>query len=83
MRKGRRCMRRLRWTSTISTSRAWSASTAAARWSHELRSTIIKETGLPISMGLSVNKTVSKIAAGEAKPNGEKEVAQQYGPPLP
>jgi len=49
-----------------------------AKWSHELRNTIIKETGLPISMGLSVNKTVSKIAAGEAKPNGEKEVGQQY-----
>lgn len=47
-------------------------------WAHELRNTIIKETGLPISMGLSVNKTVSKMAAGEAKPNGEKEVAQQY-----
>jgi len=47
-----------------------------ALWSHELRNTIIKETGLPISMALSVNKTVSKIAAGEAKPNGEREVAQ-------
>jgi DNA polymerase-4 len=34
----------------------------------------MKETGLPISFGLSVNKTVSKIATGEAKPNGEKEV---------
>jgi DNA polymerase-4 len=34
----------------------------------------MKETGLPISMGLSVNKTVSKIATGEAKPNGELEV---------
>ncbi len=44
------------------------------KWSHELRQSIIKETGLPISIGLSVNKTVSKIAAGEAKPNGEKEV---------
>ncbi|HUW91877.1 MAG TPA: DNA polymerase IV [Bacteroidales bacterium] len=49
-----------------------------SRWSHELRNTIIKETGLPISVGLSVNKTVSKIAAGEAKPNGEREVGQQY-----
>jgi DNA polymerase-4 len=48
-----------------------------ASWSHELRDTIIRETGLPISIGLSVNKTVSKIAAGEAKPNGEREVAQQ------
>ena len=34
----------------------------------ELRSRIIKETGLPISFGLSANKTVSKIATGEAKP---------------
>jgi DNA polymerase-4 len=45
-----------------------------ARWSHELRDCIIRETGLPVSVGLSVNKTVSKIAAGEAKPNGEKKV---------
>lgn len=44
------------------------------KWSHELRQAIIKHTGLPISFGLSVNKTVSKIATGEAKPNGEKEV---------
>lgn len=44
------------------------------KWTHELRNTIIKNTGLPISFGLSVNKTVSKIATGEAKPNGEKEV---------
>lgn len=49
-----------------------------ALWAHSLRDTIIRETGLPISMGLSVNKTVSKIAAGEAKPNGEREVAQQH-----
>jgi DNA polymerase-4 len=41
------------------------------KWSHELRESIIKNTGLPISFGLSVNKTVSKIATGEAKPNGE------------
>lgn len=38
-------------------------------WTQELRQTIIRETGLPISFGLSVNKTVSKIATGEAKPN--------------
>ncbi|NVO01930.1 MAG: DNA polymerase IV [Bacteroidetes bacterium] len=43
-------------------------------WSHELRESIIKETGLPISFGLSVNKTVSKVATGEAKPSGEKRV---------
>jgi DNA polymerase-4 len=46
----------------------------AYKWTHELRQTIIKETGLPLSCGLSINKTVSKIAAGEAKPNGEKQV---------
>lgn len=48
-----------------------------AEWSHELRQYIIKETGLPVSMGLSVNKTVSKIATGEAKPNGEIEVKKE------
>ncbi len=37
----------------------------------ELRQKIIRETGLPISFGLSLNKTVSKIATGEAKPNNE------------
>lgn len=37
----------------------------------ELRERIIKETHLPISFGLSVNKTVSKIATGEAKPNNQ------------
>lgn len=40
----------------------------------ELRRRIIKETGLPISLGFSVNKTVSKIATGEAKPCGERRV---------
>jgi DNA polymerase-4 len=44
------------------------------KWAHELREAIIKDTGLPISLGLSVNKTVSKIATGEAKPNGELQV---------
>jgi DNA polymerase-4 len=41
------------------------------KWANELKQTIVKETGLPISFGLSINKTVSKIATGEAKPNGE------------
>ena len=40
----------------------------------ELRTKIIRETGLPISFGLSANKTVSKIATGEAKPNNEIKV---------
>jgi hypothetical protein len=29
-----------------------------------------KETGLPLSFALSVNKTVSKIGTGESKPTG-------------
>lgn len=51
-------------------------------WTHELRQKIIKETGLPISVGLSVNKTISKIATGEAKPNGEKEVSHSLIKPF-
>lgn len=47
------------------------------KWTRELRREIIRHTGLPISFGLSVNKTVSKIAAGEAKPNGALEVPKQ------
>ncbi len=43
-------------------------------WTRELRQAITKETGLPISYGLSINKTVSKVATNEAKPNGEKEI---------
>ncbi len=52
------------------------------KWSHELRERIIKNTGLPISFGLSTNKTVSKIATGEAKPNGELFVPQENVKPF-
>ena len=41
------------------------------KFATELRQRVIRETGLPISFGLSVNKTVSKIATGQAKPNGQ------------
>lgn len=44
------------------------------KFGHELREKIIRETGLPISFGLSANKTVSKVATGEAKPNNEKRI---------
>lgn len=40
----------------------------------ELRQRIIKETGLPISFGMSRNKTVSKVATGEAKPNNQLRI---------
>jgi len=39
------------------------------QWAKELREKIIKETMLPISFGLSINKTVSKVGTSEAKPN--------------
>ena len=57
------------------------------KWSQELRQKVIRESGLPISIGLSVNKLVSKVGAGESKPNGAKLVEsgkeQQFLAPLP
>ena len=47
------------------------------KYASELRKSIINNTGLPISFGLSSNKTVSKVATGQAKPNNELEV--EYG----
>lgn len=46
------------------------------KYAHELRALVMNETGLPISFGLSVNKTVSKMATNECKPNGELNIAQ-------
>ncbi|WP_372753700.1 DNA polymerase IV [Labilibaculum sp.] len=45
-------------------------------WSKELRETILKETHLPISFGLSTSKTVSKVGTGEAKPNNCIEIPE-------
>jgi DNA polymerase-4 len=45
-----------------------------SQYTKELRDTIIRETGLPISYGLSTSKGVSKIATNEAKPNGYLEI---------
>ncbi len=44
------------------------------KFASELRTTIIKESGLPISFGLSTNKTVAKVATGEAKPNNQIKI---------
>ena len=41
------------------------------RFATELRQRVIRESGLPISFGMSLNKTVSKVATGEAKPNNQ------------
>ncbi len=52
------------------------------RYATELRRTIMKETGLPISFGLSVNKVVSKVATNEAKPNNQLKVDLGYEKPF-
>lgn len=44
------------------------------KYASELRQRIIKESGLPISFGLSQNKIVSKVATGEAKPNNQLQI---------
>jgi DNA polymerase IV len=44
------------------------------KFASELRTKVIHETGLPISFGLSENKTVSKVATGEAKPNNQMRI---------
>lgn len=44
------------------------------QWGSDLRKKIINETGLPISMGMSVNKLVSKVATNESKPNGQSHI---------
>lgn len=43
-------------------------------WGKQLRDKVIRETGLPISFGLAVNKLVSKVGTGEAKPNGSIQI---------
>jgi len=57
------------------------------KWTKELRQTIIKNTGLPISFGLSINKCVAKIATNQSKPNGElyvpKDKVKIFLAPLP
>ena len=46
----------------------------AFQWAVELRRKIKKDSGLTISMGMSVNKLVSKVATGEFKPDAEKYI---------
>lgn len=51
-------------------------------WTNELAQSVTKETGLPISFSLSVNKTVSKIATGEGKPKGNLEIPEHMVKPF-
>ena len=52
------------------------------KFASELRQCIIRETGLPISFGLSRNKVVSKIATGEAKPNNQMRIDYGFEKPF-
>ena len=52
------------------------------QWTNELSQSITKETGLPISFALSVNKTVSKIGTGESKPVGRLEIPEAMVQPF-
>ncbi|WP_346236296.1 DNA polymerase IV [Niabella insulamsoli] len=45
-----------------------------SQYTQQLREFIMKETGLPISCGLSSAKFISKMATNEAKPNGFLEI---------
>ncbi|MGG7437371.1 DNA polymerase IV [Chryseobacterium arthrosphaerae] len=46
------------------------------KWTYEIAESVQKNTGLPISFALSINKTVSKIGTGESKPTGRLEIKQ-------
>jgi DNA polymerase IV len=46
----------------------------AFKWAIELRKKILKESALPISLAMSVNKLVSKVATAEFKPNAEAQI---------
>ncbi|TXE14297.1 DNA polymerase IV [Algoriphagus aquimarinus] len=57
------------------------------KFTKELRERIVRESGLPISCALAVNKLVSKVATHDAKPNGQTTIPfgneKPYLAPLP
>jgi DNA polymerase IV len=52
------------------------------KWTTELAQTITKETGLPLTFALSVNKTVSKIGTGEGKQKQNLEIPEHLVQPF-
>lgn len=46
----------------------------AFKWATTLRKKIMRNTGLPISLAMSVNKLISKVATAEFKPNAEAQI---------
>jgi DNA polymerase IV len=57
------------------------------QYAQDIKKTIVRESGLPISYGVSINKLVSKVATSEGKPNGQMQVPygqeRQFLSPLP
>jgi DNA polymerase IV len=43
-------------------------------FARELKTRVLKESGLVVSYGLASNKLISKVATGEIKPNGQLEI---------
>jgi DNA polymerase IV len=58
-----------------------------SQYTHELRDTIERESGLSISYALASNKLISKVATNEVKPHGQLEIAfcdeKEFLAPLP
>ena len=52
------------------------------QYASDMRRKIIRETGLPISFGLSANKVVSKVATNEAKPNNQLKIDEGLEKPF-
>lgn len=52
------------------------------KWTDELAQRITKETGLPLSFALSINKTVSKIGTGEAKQKQNLDIPEHMVRPF-
>ena len=44
------------------------------KFTGELKKSILKESGLPVSYGLASNKLLGKVATNEVKPNGQIEI---------
>ena len=58
-----------------------------SQYTHSLRDTIERESGLSISYALAYNKLISKVATNEVKPHGQLEIAfggeNEFLAPLP
>ena len=58
-----------------------------SRFAGELKTKVLKESGLIVSYGLASNKLISKVATDEIKPNGQLEIAfgkeKSFLAPLP